>query len=109
MSLVFHQHQEDLNHCGAPTGNGAAADRARLGEAVMRITKGLETGIASVEDGARPLAHARSVPRVLLAEFAGTAMLLAAKRGGVRALAIRWRCCRRLARVHVGRLAGERV
>ena len=44
----------------------------------MTIAKELETGIASVEDGARPLARAPSVPRVLLAEFAGTAMLLCA-------------------------------
>lgn len=38
----------------------------------------LEAGVASVEDGGRPSAHARSVIQVLLAEFAGTAMLLCA-------------------------------
>lgn len=38
----------------------------------------LEAGIALVENGGRPSAHARRVPRMLLAEFAGTAMLLCA-------------------------------
>lgn len=44
----------------------------------MTLGKELDAGVASVEDGARPSAHARSVPRVLLAEFTGTAMLLCA-------------------------------
>ncbi|MGE0802575.1 MAG: aquaporin [Lautropia sp.] len=44
----------------------------------MTARTGLQVGVASVEDGGRPLAHTRSIPRVLLAEFAGTAMLLCA-------------------------------
>ena len=42
----------------------------------MTMPTDLEAGVGSVEDGGRPSAHARSVTKLLLAEFAGTAMLL---------------------------------
>jgi glycerol uptake facilitator-like aquaporin len=44
----------------------------------MTMQTELQAGVASVEDGGRPSAHARSVTRVLLAEFVGTSMLLCA-------------------------------
>jgi glycerol uptake facilitator-like aquaporin len=44
----------------------------------MTMQTELEAGVASVEDGGRPSARARSVPRALLGEFVGTAMLLCA-------------------------------
>jgi glycerol uptake facilitator-like aquaporin len=44
----------------------------------MTMQTELDAGVASVEDGGRPSAHARSVPRALLGEFVGTAMLLCA-------------------------------
>jgi glycerol uptake facilitator-like aquaporin len=44
----------------------------------MTLRSEVQAGVASVEDGGQPSAHARTVPRLLLAEFAGTAMLLCA-------------------------------
>ena len=44
----------------------------------MTIPTELEADVASVKDGGRLSAHARSVPRALLSECAGTAMLLCA-------------------------------
>jgi glycerol uptake facilitator-like aquaporin len=44
----------------------------------MTIGSELERGVASVEDGGKPSGHLRYLPRLLLAEFTGTAMLLCA-------------------------------